>query len=347
MNCVVEKRRAEEIVDHQPRTIRLPFGVNVTTDPRYEHVSGEKMAIYCESGKDQRHMPMEMMATPVVVPLPGPIHLPLQFHGAMQQPHQSRVPVSVNQADQPAVGLVPPPPNHVQQVPLPIALPMHHMQLLPGQNHAAVQVTETRDERPPSPDQVPVQVETREGRILHRIPIQVEGHEGRTFQQIPIQVTTHEGRAFSRRPFPVQVETHEGRVFPHPPEPIQEETREGHAFQPVQSEGREGRAFQHQHIPLHMVESRGFNPDAAAAAAAVMHASEGRVFHQQSPALEMVSHQQLPVHIPVPMMQQIQVEEQQAQPRPHYVQPRSVRSVDEVLHRRDKRVRRCACDCAC
>ena len=54
MNCVVEKRRAEEIVDHQPRTLRLPFGVNVTTDPRYEHVSGEKMAIYCESGKDQR-----------------------------------------------------------------------------------------------------------------------------------------------------------------------------------------------------------------------------------------------------------------------------------------------------
>jgi len=29
------------------------------------------------------------------------------------------------------------------------------------------------------------------------------------------------------------------------------------------------------------------------------------------------------------------------------VQPRSVRSVDEVFHRRDKRVRRCACDCAC
>ena len=36
MNCVVEKRRAEEIVDHQPHTIRLPFGVNLTTDPRYD-----------------------------------------------------------------------------------------------------------------------------------------------------------------------------------------------------------------------------------------------------------------------------------------------------------------------
>jgi hypothetical protein len=62
MNCVVEKRHAEEIVDHQPRTIRLPFGVNVTTDPRYEHVSGEKMAIYCESGKDQRSVKMEFIS---------------------------------------------------------------------------------------------------------------------------------------------------------------------------------------------------------------------------------------------------------------------------------------------
>lgn len=59
MNCVVEKRRAEEIVDHQPHTIRLPFGVNLTTDPRYEHISGEKMAIYCESGKDQRSVETE------------------------------------------------------------------------------------------------------------------------------------------------------------------------------------------------------------------------------------------------------------------------------------------------
>ena len=53
LNCVVEKRRADEVVDHQPRTVRLPFGLNLTTDPRYEHVSGERMAIFCESGHDQ------------------------------------------------------------------------------------------------------------------------------------------------------------------------------------------------------------------------------------------------------------------------------------------------------
>ncbi|CAH2244380.1 jg25329 [Pararge aegeria aegeria] len=30
--------------------------------------------------------------------------------------------------------------------------------------------------------------------------------------------------------------------------------------------------------------------------------------------------------------------------RPHYMQPRSVRSVDSLLHRQ-KRVKRCSCDC--
>lgn len=54
MNCVVEKKSAEEVTDHQPKTVRLPFGVNITTDPRYEHITGERMAIYCESGHDQR-----------------------------------------------------------------------------------------------------------------------------------------------------------------------------------------------------------------------------------------------------------------------------------------------------
>lgn len=54
MNCIVEKKRAEEVVDHQPKTVALPFGVNLTTDPRYERLSGERMAIFCESGNMQR-----------------------------------------------------------------------------------------------------------------------------------------------------------------------------------------------------------------------------------------------------------------------------------------------------
>lgn len=56
MNCIVEKKHAEEVVDHQPKTVALPFGVNLTTDPRYERLSGERMAIFCESGNVQRYL---------------------------------------------------------------------------------------------------------------------------------------------------------------------------------------------------------------------------------------------------------------------------------------------------
>lgn len=54
MNCIVEKKRAEEVVDHKSKTVRLPFGVNLTTDPRYEHLTGERMVVVCESGTMQR-----------------------------------------------------------------------------------------------------------------------------------------------------------------------------------------------------------------------------------------------------------------------------------------------------
>lgn len=56
MNCIVEKKKAEEVVDHQAKTVRLPFGLNLTTDPRYERVTGERMVILCESGEaEQRY----------------------------------------------------------------------------------------------------------------------------------------------------------------------------------------------------------------------------------------------------------------------------------------------------
>ena len=261
---------------------------------------------------------MEMMATPIVVPLPGPVHLPLQFHGPMQ-PHQNRIPIPVNRATQPAVGLVPPPPNHVQQVHLPVAVPMHNMQLHPSQVHAAIQVTETREDQLPSQPQFPSQAEAQEGRFMHRIPVQVEAREGRTLQQVPVQVTTRDGRAFSHIPLPVHVESHKTQAFIHPPVPVQVETNEGQTFHPVQIEGHESRAFQHQQIPIHAYigESRAFNSEAAAAAAAAaMHAAEGHVFHHQSPAPEMLNQQHLTGDIPIPMMHQIQVEGQQ-QPRPH------------------------------
>lgn len=54
MNCVIERRRAEEFVDAPAKNMQLPFGINLTTDPKKQRVTGERMAIFCESGTEPR-----------------------------------------------------------------------------------------------------------------------------------------------------------------------------------------------------------------------------------------------------------------------------------------------------
>lgn len=50
MNCIIERRRAEELVDEPSKTMQLPFGVNLNMEPKQRRVTGERMAIFCESG---------------------------------------------------------------------------------------------------------------------------------------------------------------------------------------------------------------------------------------------------------------------------------------------------------
>jgi len=66
VNCIVEKKRNEELVDHAPRALNLPFGLNITTPPRLQHLTGEQVVIICkddssseekEDDKVGRHTP--------------------------------------------------------------------------------------------------------------------------------------------------------------------------------------------------------------------------------------------------------------------------------------------------
>jgi hypothetical protein len=109
MNCVIEKKRAEEVMDHQPKTLRLPFGLNITTDPRFEHVTGERLSIVCESGHDERRTPNpaeHMQQQPsMMMPIPmGPnpmTHLPNMMgpppppHHMPHQHHQGPIPLAM------------------------------------------------------------------------------------------------------------------------------------------------------------------------------------------------------------------------------------------------------------
>lgn len=51
MNCVIERRRAEEMVDNTPKM--TPFGFSFNAEPK-KRVTGERMAIFCESGNGMK-----------------------------------------------------------------------------------------------------------------------------------------------------------------------------------------------------------------------------------------------------------------------------------------------------
>uniref|UniRef100_A0A336MET4 CSON014934 protein n=1 Tax=Culicoides sonorensis TaxID=179676 RepID=A0A336MET4_CULSO len=55
MNCVVERRRAEELSDGAPaKMVQLPFGINLQTEQKPKRViTGERIAIVCESNVEQ------------------------------------------------------------------------------------------------------------------------------------------------------------------------------------------------------------------------------------------------------------------------------------------------------
>lgn len=58
LNCIVEKRRNEELVDHAPMSLNLPsanspFGLNITTPPRLQHMTGEQMIVICKGDEDE------------------------------------------------------------------------------------------------------------------------------------------------------------------------------------------------------------------------------------------------------------------------------------------------------
>uniref|UniRef100_A0A182Q2W2 Uncharacterized protein n=1 Tax=Anopheles farauti TaxID=69004 RepID=A0A182Q2W2_9DIPT len=89
MNCIVERRRSEELVDSPPKMVRLPFGMDLTSDPKQQKVTGERIAIFCESGNELKNEDAEPVRQ-ILIPIPpvrsfGPItHLPQQMGPAPQ-----------------------------------------------------------------------------------------------------------------------------------------------------------------------------------------------------------------------------------------------------------------------
>ncbi|XP_015609070.1 PAX-interacting protein 1 [Cephus cinctus] len=72
VSCVVERRRADEVMDGSDN------GIENRTDPgRFQRLSGERVAILCESGNPHQEQQEQEMMTPIIVPL-GTVQIPLQ-----------------------------------------------------------------------------------------------------------------------------------------------------------------------------------------------------------------------------------------------------------------------------
>uniref|UniRef100_A0A7G3AQ31 Putative mediator of rna polymerase ii transcription subunit 26 isoform x2 n=1 Tax=Lutzomyia longipalpis TaxID=7200 RepID=A0A7G3AQ31_LUTLO len=302
MNCVVERRRSEEFVDSPAKTMQLPFGLNISSDPKKQRITGERMAIFCESGTSQVNEEPSEPVRQVVMPIHA---IPLNFA------HQMPVNQPPPPPPQPQMHHMPPPQSLMREMPPP---PPQNM---PSQGPMPIHVVQA-----PRPYQPEVRIQLQ--RV--QIPRELLGEGGQEqqvqIQRVPLDVALHRAGITAEDLQNIQRMAEER---------IQQELKEEMSGNNEEdddssesSEEEDSKMVPMQQVPV-----------------PAQFLQMGRIGYGRS-LLQ-------PVKIPVPMMQQENTDQpQQAQEeeRPHFVQPRSVRSVDSVLHR-EKRVKRCACDCNC
>lgn len=149
MNCVVERKHAEEMVDTPSKTVALPFGMNLTTEPKKARITGERISIFCEGGNENKEQdsskgsrseddedntedeiesirPMFFPYQRVPIPF-GPIpnrfpltHMPQRMEPMMPRHQPEQLPGFLRQ--------MPPPPPPFQQLPMRPPMPPQVMQ---------------------------------------------------------------------------------------------------------------------------------------------------------------------------------------------------------------------------
>lgn len=222
VSCVVERRRADQVLDGPNNN-----SIDNTTDSRYQRLSGERVAILCESGNPQQEQQEQEMLTPIIIPL-GTVQVPLQNQEPNPGYHQYQVHTQYQVPD-------------MQQLPLSDPRGLNHIPpgVLPPELRNLPQVTmEMRPPRmgpqtsamgPQSPAMVP-QIEVRRIPIeLRHIPNPVRGMRPpmpQEPQQVPLMYQQVEqtagaygqeqGPAMMPPPAPQpETQVHEQRIIPH------------------------------------------------------------------------------------------------------------------------------------
>jgi type II secretory pathway pseudopilin PulG len=191
MNCVIERRRAEELVDSQARA--MPFGFNFNAEPK-KKITGERMAIFCESGsairdEQQQQAPREIQIPIQRVPIPFgaiPQQFPITHMPQQQMPVPPQIPQFVirqiiahqqeQQAQQAQQQYQQQQQQQQQQIQQLRPMPLMIRQMMPPSIHQMPPQLPVPDQmmRAPRPE--------REGEIrihVQRIPIPIELLQGR------------------------------------------------------------------------------------------------------------------------------------------------------------------------
>lgn len=216
MNCVIERRRAEEFIDAPGKTMQLPFGLNMQTEPKKQRVTGERMAIICESRSEPTnlrpepaaeqiphflmHAPQAIQRYPVpygAMPQQYPLtHMPHQMGPPPLQQHVAPPPPSPAQQQQPQpqqqtfirqfgpqilIRQIPNPQQQMQQqhqMPPQRIMPMH--QMMPSVPDQVMQAPKAEQQEEQQPE---VRIQ------LQRIPFPIadlEDLERQVLREIPI-----------------------------------------------------------------------------------------------------------------------------------------------------------------
>ncbi|CAD7080829.1 unnamed protein product [Hermetia illucens] len=333
MNCVIERKHAVELVDSPARSMQLPFGVNLTTDPKKQRITGERISISCDSGSDDEKRENTEDAEnirPIFVPLqrmpipfgPQPQQIPLTHmpqRMAPPQPMMHQMPPPFQQ-----IQMRPPIPPQFMQAPRPEPQVRIHVQRIPIRDLPIPQeiqeeiMGENKDYAPQEQHQMPqIQVQRVPlGLALQRAGITAD--DLRNIQRMAEERITEELRHLAAEESASNSENSDSSE--------EDDSQSNDQSNPTQQPPEPQLSL---HPPMQEPQILQM----------------GRAAYGRSLPT--------PVRIPVPMMQpqelpHISSEQESAEPeRPHYVQPRSVRSVDNVFLHREKRVKRCACDCSC
>ncbi|KAH1011540.1 hypothetical protein HUJ04_000889 [Dendroctonus ponderosae] len=414
MNCIVEKKRAEEVVDHQPKTLRLPFGVNLTTDPRFERLTGERMIIICESGNMQSAQQPEkpqqndddddddddseqdtIMIQPVMIPIPHTAfqtHMPQQMPPMQQQPQMEMRPMHPMESMRPPMppmrpgmeNMRPPMPQFRPAMDMmrpPMMPPMERRPMMEQPRQPIEKIIAIRQSYEPVSQSLEPQRSEEPQRpqmmfIPQQVQIRVEPQQSQQqseaspnpiiqhiIQQIIAQKIAESQRASQESQQPQENRDSVEQQRPMPVRPLPQRVMPNGFPIPEEVLTQLNRLPNNDRVIVAVSEPESSEEDSSEESGETQ--EMGGQEQRPQPTAEMENRQayvrRLPINMLANTMQQQGADQEEPQAaaseetRPHYVQPRSVSS-DEPKSRAtrsanpllgEKRVKRCACDCAC